>query len=349
MSQGVTDQILLLRPQDFADLVTVGEAIDWIEAGYREASVNRAINQPRRRAEAKNTRLVSFLGGADGLAAIGSVTRTETPARDPQTGKPYRGHPVTLLWDSTASRLLAIILGEFTDKRIGLSSATAVRTGATSGVGFRHLVRKDARTAGVLGAGGQALHKILALQHERKIETYKVFSRNAENRQKFCERLRGLVDAEFIPAEGPREVIAGADVVICATNSGTPVFDGNWLEPGQHLVTVVGAGAGRREADDVAVKRADLIVTNWRESVELERPAGLIEPIEKGIIAWENIREIGEVAAGVVPGRKSDAQITYHANSSGTAAADMAIARQVYDRCREMGRGMVIDVPRAGT
>lgn len=348
MTQGITDEVLLLRPQDFADLITVGEAIDWVEAGYREASANRAINQPRRRAEAKNTRLVSFLGGADGLGAIGALTRTETPARDPQTGQSYRGHPVTLLWDSTASRLLAIIVGEFVDKRVGLSSAVALRTGATSGVGFRHLVRKDARVAGVIGTGGQALHKVLALQHERPIATYKVFSRSAENRQKFCARLRGLIDAEFVPVESPRDVVTGSDVMICATNSATPVFDGSWLERGQHLVTVVGAGGGRREVDDVAVKRADLIVTNWRESVEFERPAVLIEPIEKGIITWDSIREIGEIAAGTATGRTSDEQITYHANSSGTAAADLAIARRVYDRCREVGRGMVLELPRAG-
>ena len=43
----------------------------------------------------------------------------------------------------------------------------ALRTAATSGVGFRHLARKDAKVAGVFGAGGQALHKILALQNER--------------------------------------------------------------------------------------------------------------------------------------------------------------------------------------
>jgi ornithine cyclodeaminase len=68
----------------------------------------------------------------------------------------------------------------------------ALRTAATSGVGFRHLVRKNAKAAGVYGSGGQALHKILALQYERKIETYKVCSRNADNRQRFCDRMAGL-------------------------------------------------------------------------------------------------------------------------------------------------------------
>src|SRR5439155_26531953 len=88
-----------------------------------------------------------------------------------------------------------------------LARLMALRTAATSGVGFRHLARKNAKTAGVFGAGGQALHKILALQNERTIETYKVFSRKADNCQKFCERMAGLVDAEFVPVDKPREVM----------------------------------------------------------------------------------------------------------------------------------------------
>jgi alanine dehydrogenase len=234
----------------------------------------------------------------------------------------------------------------------------ALRTAATSGVGFRHLVRKDAKVAGVFGAGGQALHKILALQNERPIETYKVFSRNPDNRKKFCERMSGLIEASFVPVAMPADVIRGSDVVICATSSNVPVFDGAWLEPGQHLVTIVGSNSalikggwlkqGRRENDDETVRRADFIITNWRESIEQERQAGIFDPIQKGIITWDKIHELGEILEGSFPGRTSDDQITFHANNNGTAAADMAIAQWVYDECRRLGRGTPIELPRPG-
>ena len=143
-------------------------------------------------------------------------------------------------------------------------------TGAAS-VGFRYLVRRDAKVAGIYGGGGQALHKVLALQNERTIKTYKVFSRNADNRKGFCARMAKLVDAEFVPVDTPREVMRGADVIICATNSNVPVFDGAWIEPGQHIVTVVGSNAAlvegswlkerRRESDDETARRADFIIT----------------------------------------------------------------------------------------
>ena len=352
--------VLLLRPQDIKDVIDINQAIDLVEQGYREAQGFPIINAPRRRVHSReNVRISNFPGGVDGLGVIGSLTRGEQVVHDATAQEyPYREHPVYLLWNAKTAQLQCIMIGEITEKRIGFSSLMALRTAATSGVGFRHLVRKNARTAGVYGTGGQALHKVLALQNERPIATYKVYSRNADNRHAFCKRMATLVDAEFIPVDNPREVVKGADVLICATSSNVPVFEGAWLEPGQHVVTVVGSNSalvkggwlkeGRRENDDEAVRRADFIVTNWRESIESERQAGIFDPIQKGIISWDKVHELGEILDGSFPGRTSDDQITLHANNNGTAAADLAIAQWVYEQCRQMGRGNPIELPRPG-
>lgn len=355
------NSVLILRPEEIKDVIDVGQAIDLVAEGYRGATDSRIINAPRRRVHSPdNVRISNFPGGVAALGVIGSLTRGESISHVPEhQDLNYREHPVYLLWDSKSARLLSIMIGEITDKRVGFSSVMALRTAATSGVGFRYMVREDASSAGVYGSGGQALHKILALDHERKIDRYKIYSRNPENRQRFCERMSALVDADFVPVDTPSDVCDGVDVVICATSSNVPVFDGNWLEPGQHVVTVVGSNSalveggwlkkGRRENDDVTVERADFIVTNWRESVEQERQAGLVEPLEQGIITWDKIIELGDIVAGRHPGRTSAEQITYHANNNGTAAADLAIAKFVYDRCSEMGRGVELDLPLPGT
>ncbi len=352
--------VLLLQPQDIKDVIEMGTAIDMVDQGYREAAEFPIINAPRRRVHSRqNVRVSNFPGGVDGLGIIGSLTRGEQVLPDATNQDyPYREHPVYLMWDSTTAELKCIMIGEITDKRVGFSSLMALRTAATSGVGFRYLARKNSKTAGVLGTGGQALHKVLALQNERAIETYRVYSRNPENRAKFCADISKLVDAEFIPVETPREAITGQDVVICATSSNVPVFDGAWLEPGQHVVTVVGSNSalvkggwvkkGRRENDDETVRRADIIVTNWRESIESERQAGIFDPLQEGIITWDKIFELGDIAIGTAPGRTSDEQITYHANNNGTAAADLAIAQWVYKACKDMGRGLPLHLPRPG-
>jgi ornithine cyclodeaminase/alanine dehydrogenase-like protein (mu-crystallin family) len=352
--------VLLLRPQDIIDVVDIGKAIDLVEQGYREAEDFPIINAPRRRVHSrKNVRISSFPGGVDGLGVIGSLTRGEQVAHDATSQDyPYREHPVYLLWNAQTAQLQCIMIGEIAEKRVGFSSLMALRTAATSGVGFRHLARRNAKVAGVYGSGGQALHKILALQNERAIETYKVFSRSADNRARFCARMASLVEAEFVPVDTPEEVMCGTDVVICATSSNVPVFDGAWLEPGQHVVTVVGSNSalvqggwlkeGRRESDDETAQRADFIITNWRESVEQERQAGLFGPIERGIIGWDKVHDLGEILNGTFPGRTDEAQITFHANNNGTAAADLAIAQWVYEQCRRMGRGSPIELPRPG-
>lgn len=358
--KGRNFDVLLLRPQEITDVIDIKQAIDLVEQGYREAQSFPIINAPRRRVHSKkNVRISNFPGGVDGLGVIGSLTRGEQVIHDSTSQEyPYREHPVYLLWNSQTAQLQCIMIGEITEKRVGFSSLMALRTAATSGVGFRHLARADAKVAGVFGTGGQALHKILALQNERKIKTYKVFSRNPDNRRAFCKRMAKLVEADFVPATEPRQVIAGSDVVICATSSNVPVFDGTWLEPGQHLTTVVGSNSalvkggwlkeGRRENDDETVRRVDFIITNWRESIEQERQAGIFDPIQKGIITWEKIHELGEILEGTFPGRTSDEQITFHANNNGTAAADLAIAQWVYEQCRKMGRGSPIELPRPG-
>ena len=357
MSKSNTKSVLILRPQDLTDVVSMAEAIDLVEQGYREASEFPLINAPRRRVHSrKNVRVSSFPGGIDGLGVIGSLTRAESVAHDPKTQVyPYREHPVYVLWDSETSELEAILIGEIAEKNIGASGLMALRTAATSGVGFRHLVRKDARVAGVYGSGAQALHKVLALQNERRIERYQVFSRNPENRERFCDQMSGIVEAQFIPLDNPRDVPRGADVVICATNSNVPVFDGDWLEPGQHVVTVVGSNSalvkggwlksGRRENDDTTVVRASFIITNWRESVESENQAGLMEPLHKGLISWDKIHELGALVSGGFKGRTRDDEITYHANNNGTAAADLAIAKLAYEKCKAQGRGVALELP----
>ena len=355
--------ILFLRPEELTDVISMKEAIDLIELGYKEASEFPIVNAPRSRVHSRsNVRLSCFPGGIDSLGVIGSLVRAEPIKVDANNQSfVHREHPIYILWDSLTGELLSIMAGAIPDRRVGLWSTTSLmglRTGATSGVGFRYLARKDASIAGLYGTGGQAFHKLLALQNERKIQTYKVFSRDKAKREKFCRDAAKYVDAELIPVDNPRDVMKNVDVVICATNSNVPVFDGNWIEPGQHIVTVVGSNSalvrggwlesGRRENDDVTVQRADVIVTNWRDSVVQEQQAGLIEPLEKGIITWDKIVELGEVISGSGRGRKNDQEITYHANNNGTAAADLAIAKWVYDRCVELGRGTHLPLSRVG-
>jgi ornithine cyclodeaminase len=230
----------------------------------------------------------------------------------------------------------------------------ALRTAATSGVGFRHLVRKDAATVGLFGSAGQAANQLLALQTARPIRHVKVYSRNPDNRRRFAETYGKKFGLEIVPVGSPREAVEGVDAIVCATNTNVPLFDGDWLAPGQHVTGIIGSNIQlvkggflkqrRREIDDRTAARADVIVANLRESVLVEEQGDLFEPIEKGLITAESIRELGEVAAGLKPGRTDPRQITYHKNNNGTGVSEMALAMLAYVKAKAAGRGVEIDI-----
>ncbi len=349
--------VLLLRPEELQGLVTMKEAIDIVEQAYRETHEYPAIGAPRRRVHSPaDVRVSNFPGGVHALGVIGTGTRPDkiNPGGDTQT-KAYRGYPIHLVHDSSTGHLLSILIGEVDEKTLGYGSVMSLRTAATSGVGFRYLPRGDVAKAGLFGSAGQAANQLLALVTERpSIKSVKVYSRSADNRRGFADKYSDKFGIDITPVDSPREVVRGADVVFCATNTSQVLFDGDWLEPGQHVTGMIGSNvqlvaAGtrpsrRREIDDRTAERADVIVTNLRESLMLEQHGDLWEPIEKGLIRMEELWELGELITGECVGRSADEQITYHKNSNGIGPADMGISMRAYELAKADGRGTWIEL-----
>ena len=195
---------------------------------------------------------------------------------------------------------------------------------------------------------------VLGLATERPIRRVKVYSRDAGNRRRFADTYGAKFDLDISPVETPREVVEGVDVVVCATSTNVVLFDGDWLEPGQHVTGIIGSNIQlvtggflnkrRREIDDRTAERADVIAVNLRESVITEEQGDLFEPIERGLISIDDVVELGELAAATRSGRTADHQITYHKNNNGTGASEMALAMRAYQLAKAAGRGTEIDI-----
>jgi len=349
--------VLLLKPADLQGLVSMKEAIDAIEQGYRESTEFPVINAPRRRVHSPaGVRVSNFPGGVHALGVMGAQVRAELVVQEGANQRyAHREYPVHVLHDSESGQLLAILIGEIDEKTIGPTSLMAFRTAATSGVGFRYLVREDARTVGLFGSGGQAANQILALKTERpSIEQVKVYSRDAENRRVFAETYGPQFDIEIIPVDTPDVLLDDVDVIICATNTNVELFDGNRLVAGQHVTGIIGGNKqlvqggflkkSRREIDDNTAVRSDVVVTNLKESMVSEEQGDLFGPIQAGLIDIGDIYEIGDLVTGNHPGRTSGNQITYHKNNNGTGASEMAMAMTAYRRACEEGRGTEINL-----
>ncbi|MEC8087734.1 MAG: hypothetical protein VX156_07875, partial [Pseudomonadota bacterium] len=299
--------VLILKPRELQGLVSMREAIDAVEQGYRESTEYPVINGPRRRVHSPaGVRVSNFPGGVHQLGVMGAQVRAELVVQDGDNQRyDHRELPVHVLHDSTTGRLLAVMFGEIDEKSIGPSSLMAFRTAATSGVGFRHLVRKDASTAGLFGSGGQAANQLLALITERpNIKHVKVFSRSDENRINFANTYSKKFDVEIEPLKTPEPLLDSVDVVICATNTNIELFDGTRLVPGQHVTGIIGSNKqlvqggflkkARREIDDATAVKADVIVTNLKESMVSEEQGDLFGPIERGLIGIDEVFELGD-------------------------------------------------------
>lgn len=353
-------QYLLLQPEDLENLVDMAGAIDAIEQACGDASTWPIVNAPRRRIHSPDgVRFSCFPGGVPSRGVIGIVEHTERIVQDgPIQRSLDREHQICVLHDSRDASLIAMLVGSIPERVVGYTARTALRTGAISGVGFRHLARENATTCGLIGAGGQAVTQLLALKSVRRIKTVRVHTRTQENREAFAKKYGPLFELEIIPVASAQEAVRGADVIIAATNTNVPVVFGEWLEPGQHLTSIVGSNIElvrggwlkepRREIDDAAVLRAACVAVNSREQVIQDEQGDLYGLIESGRIRAEDIAEIGDLVAGLRPGRASDDQITLHKNNAGTGAADIAIAHCAYECARKEGRGQMIAVPPVG-
>ena len=350
---------LLIRPDEMQDLVEMRDAVDAVELGYAGGHEYPVMNAPRRRVHSPaGVRISNFPGGVQAMGVIGAASRADKVVQidgGRHQEYAYREHPVHILNDSNTGKLLAMVIGEPVEKTLGYTSLVALRTAATSGIGFRYMVRENAATVGVFGSGGQAANQLLALLSVRPGTRHvKIYSRDPRNRIAFAEKYGARFGVEMAPVGSPKAVMRDVDVIICATNTNVELFDGDWLEPGQHVTGIIGGNVqlvqggflkkARREIDNRTVERADIIATNLREAVISEQQGDLYEPIEKGIIRLEDIVELGEMARGLKPGRTSDEQITYHKNNSGTAASEIAVAMLVYEKAKAAGRGTWIDL-----
>ena len=342
--------ILFLGPEEVKGMINMEEAVAAIEQGYKEADEYPIGNAPRRRVHSPDgVRVSNFPGGIPGLGVIGSLTRAESVTHDEGNQTyPYREHPVYLLWDSETAKLDGIMMGELFDERTGFSSVMAFRTGATTGVGVKALSRPESKVFGLLGSGGQAVNKILAIDAVRDIETVKVYSRNPENRLKFCAEMTAIIEKDVVPVDSAEEAVRGSDVVISATNSNVPTFDGEWLEPGMHVSCI-----SMFELETAVVKAADVVSTHIGECdpVFIKTEGIGILPEEPGAgfqnlaaeTEFATLPTIAEFVAGKAPGRTSDDQITCMINSVGCGYQFSVLGYVLLKRAREEGVGQ--DIP----
>ena len=204
------------------------------------------------------------------------------------------------------------------------TAVTALRTGAASGLATDLLARKKVSRGLVIGAGPQGRTQVLGIDAVRQFETIRILSKERRSADRLVRSLRGKTRARLDVADSARDV-RDADVVCAATNSLEPVFAGRDVPAGCH---VNGVGSFRAEMQEVDVEfltRCDKIVVDQREGAWAEAGELIIAKNEGAISEGDVFAEIGEIAAGLKPGRQGKDEITFF-KSVGNAVQDAAVA-----------------------
>jgi ornithine cyclodeaminase/alanine dehydrogenase-like protein (mu-crystallin family) len=343
---------LLLKAEEIKGLISIEEAINAVEDGFRDQQKHPQFSLPRQRMMAGDRRINIHSGGCVGLSVAGTFIHYERH-RYTREDQSYAaaGKRVYMAYDSETAALLTIIVGsiplyDFDDNDI------ATETAITSAVGTKHLAREDCRVLGLYGTGRQARRHLKVMCTLRPIQKIKVFSRNPAHRKAFCGLMQPHVNAEIVPVHEPRQAAFGSDLIICATGSNVPVLYGEWLEEGQHVTSIVGSNKEllqeglvsrpRRELDDKVLTRADVIVATLRQQGIQDEQGDFAEPIGKGLLQWEDIKDLSSLLSEDAPGRTSAKQITLFKQNSDQGVGFMALARLVHDKARSTGIGIEI-------
>ena len=209
---------------------------------------------------------------------------------------------------------------------------TAERTALAGALAADVLARGDVSRVAVIGAGVQGEAQVRALQQVRRVERVDVVDSVPARAESYVTRLGSALGIEVVVQRDVAAAVRDADVIITATWSKQPFLSRSMVRDGVHI-TAVGADEPAKGELDAGLIAGSLFVCDDRD---LAAQMGAIAGAGLGPEAIH--AELGEVIAGVKPGRTRPDQITVF-GSVGLAFQDLAAAWQVYNRAKELGLG----------
>jgi ornithine cyclodeaminase/alanine dehydrogenase-like protein (mu-crystallin family) len=157
---------------------------------------------------------------------------------------------------------------------------------------------------------------------------------------RFCREMSGIIGVEVEPVDSGEKAVRGADIIITATSAMKIVLEGAWLSPGVHINAMGANWPQKRELDEAAIGRSDVIVVDSIEQAKMEA-GDLIQPFATDAKRWEKVTKLGDIVAGKKPARTSADQITLF-KSVGLATWDLAAAVRIYELAVARGMGQSI-------
>lgn len=324
-------KVILLTEQDIRSCVKLdAEAIRVVEDGFSRLSRGEVVMPPILRVDVpENNGEVdvksAYVRGLEGLA----VKMSSGFFDNHKLGLPSLSGMMILLSAKTGVPLAVLLDNGY---------LTDIRTGAAGAVAAKYLAPESVETAGVIGAGAQARCQMIALKQVRDYQKLLVYS--LDGVENYIADMAAVLGVEILPAASPEEVVRNSAVVVTSTPAKQPYLRGEWLHPGLHI-TAMGADAEtKQELFPDALKLADRLFCDRRS--QCFRLGELHHGLDAGVISEDSpVTELGELTAGLKPGRQNQAEITI-CDLTGTGVQDTVIATLAYQKAVEQGLGLEV-------
>lgn len=349
---------LVLSNEEIAELLTMEDCLEALEAAYRDEAAGRAINRPRTDVYAASGVQDSYyvfktmegMVPARGVVALrlnsdvirwtdreGKVRKDKLPLA---AGNRWVG--LVLVFSVRTGELLGIFPDGVVQK---------MRVGATNGLGAKYMARADCARVALYGSGWQAGAQLEALCRVRPIRSAAVYSPTRSHRETFAREMSERLGLEVTPADSAAAAARGADILGAATNSVTPVVEPEWLAPGAHVTCVKESELGGK-----VLARCDRIAVHSRRGAPLnyimgrgEDPVAAHDPLE--VLRGGTLREeaaggpaagaaaLEDLVAGKETGRGGPREVTCFINNIGLGIQFAALGAAVLEKARRAGVG----------
>ena len=327
--------VLILSKSDVAQVLTMPDALEYVEDAYRQLSLKKAIVPQR----------IAITDPAPGLTLVmPGIIGGEMNALATKIVSVYKDNPAKYNMPTVLAKIMVQDMN--TGEIVGIMDGaliTAMRTGAATGVGVKYLARKNSKTIGIYGAGVQAKKQVVAVYWtlNQKLEKCKVFDLKKSASEEFKQELEKELGIEIEIVNSGGDLLLNTDILIAATTSTEPLFLGDNVTEGTHISSIGAHSPTVRELDSTTIKKAAILGAGLKEAC-LAEAGDYIIPISEGIIKEDDIISIGDIITGKKSGRNSDRDITIF-KSVGISAQDVSVAKLVFDRAIEKNIGQNID------
>lgn len=319
--------LLWLSEEEVISVLKMDDAIEAVESAFRDHGLGKTQMPPKSylyftKYDGDLRTMPAYLESAD----IAGVKIVNVHPKNPGIGLPTVMALLVLNSPETGAPIAVM----------GATYLTNMRTGAAGAVAAKHLARPDSKTVGMVGAGAQARTQLLGVSRFFKIERVIVSDRRIESAEAFEKDAIAFLDCDYRLTTDTKEA-CDCDILITATPARAPVVKSSWVKPGTHINAIGADARGKQELESALTKRAKVVVDDMAQAVH----SGEVNvPISKGVLKPEEIyAQIGEIVAGIKPGRTDDDEITIF-DSTGLAIQDVAAGTMVYKRALKSGNGL---------